>query len=200
MSEVDKDIKNIIETDDDDEAVVQMAQFNENDKLLREFEAAGLVEQNNNSLSYSISNIYSDKNESKYRHINELVRNPPILTIKDGKKNRVDFLLTKNFNHSLLESLTDVDKAYLGFKKTKKRTKGKNFNFIDMISDVMQKYMPYIMTLIVGLIFGEVIVSNSIYNFINIAILGVALIVLFVIVHKNKKNKKGKKEVIGNNE
>lgn len=106
------DNTNIIK--DDDEKFLEEI---ENDKILENSVDWALVEQGNQKLlSYFITGLYKDEKKEVYNTRRTLKKNPPVLTMKDSGDNKVEFVLTKEFSRELMNSLTDVNRAYSGYR------------------------------------------------------------------------------------
>ena len=58
----------------------------------------------------------------KFRNKIEMKSNPPELKIESNDGSAVSFFLTKQLTNKLLLVLTDVQKAYVGIKKTEQHT------------------------------------------------------------------------------
>lgn len=97
---------------DDDELVID----SNNENLVEKALDYAVVEQASNMLAYSIKGIYSNEDKTKYKSPRALKKNPPELNVKDSNGNEVTFNLTKEFAKSLEKSLSEVNRAYYGYK------------------------------------------------------------------------------------
>ena len=106
--------KKIIYINDEDEDFLK---FMKNDSIEEQAKDMGIVSQvDDDLLAYSIDGLYTNEKQDKFITGKKLRDNPPILKISSSKGDEVSFILTKEFTKMLLNSLTEVNKAYSGYK------------------------------------------------------------------------------------
>lgn len=103
----------VIKLKTDDELVLEQS----NDSILEKALDYAVVEQKDeNILAYSVSGLYTNEKNEKYNSPRKLNQNPPQLNIKDSNGNEVTFNLTKEYTNSLMKTLSEVNRAYHGYK------------------------------------------------------------------------------------
>lgn len=102
----------------DDELVCELIN---NDKIIEQDNVYSILEQNENLIAFKIEGVYKDVDKRVYNSKKHLSTNPPKLVINDSNENEVTFLLTKDFTNNLMESLEEVNRAYLGYATSKKK-------------------------------------------------------------------------------
>ena len=106
--------KKITYLNDEDEDFLK---FMKNDSIEEQAKDMGIVSQvDDDLLAYSIDGLYTNEKQDKFITGKKLRDNPPILKISSSKGDEVSFILTKEFTKMLLNSLTEVNKAYSGYK------------------------------------------------------------------------------------
>ena len=105
--------KKITYLNDEDEDFLK---FMKNDSIEEQAKDMGIVSQVDDLLAYSIEGLYTNEKQDKFITGKKLKDNPPILKISSSKGDEVSFILTKEFTKMLLNSLTEVNKAYSGYK------------------------------------------------------------------------------------
>lgn len=105
--------KKITYLNDEDEDFLK---FMKNDSIEEQAKDMGIVSQVDDLLAYSIDGLYTNEKQDKFITGKKLRDNPPILKISSSKGDEVSFILTKEFTKMLLNSLTEVNKAYSGYK------------------------------------------------------------------------------------
>ena len=106
--------KKITYLNDEDEDFLK---FMKNDSIEEQAKDMGIVSQvDDDLLAYSIEGLYTNEKQDKFITGKKLRDNPPILKISSSKGDEVSFILTKEFTKMLLNSLTEVNKAYSGYK------------------------------------------------------------------------------------
>ncbi len=105
--------KKITYLNDEDEDFLK---FMKNDSIEEQAKDMGIVSQVNDLLAYSIDGLYTNEKQDKFITGRKLRDNPPSLKISSSKGDEVSFILTKEFTKMLLNSLTEVNKAYSGYK------------------------------------------------------------------------------------
>ena len=105
--------KKITYLNDEDEDFLK---FMKNDSIEEQAKDMGIVSQVNDLLAYSIDGLYTNEKQDKFITGRKLRDNPPTLKISSSKGEEVSFILTKEFTKMLLNSLTEVNKAYSGYK------------------------------------------------------------------------------------
>lgn len=105
--------KKITYLNDEDEDFLK---FMKNDSIEEQAKDMGIVSQVEDLLAYSIDGLYTNEKQDKFITGRKLRDNPPSLKISSSKGDEVSFILTKEFTKMLLNSLTEVNKAYSGYK------------------------------------------------------------------------------------
>ena len=105
--------KKITYFNDEDEDFLK---FMKNDSIEEQAKDMGIVSQVEDLLAYSIDGLYTNEKQDKFITGRKLRDNPPSLKISSSKGDEVSFILTKEFTKMLLNSLTEVNKAYSGYK------------------------------------------------------------------------------------
>ncbi len=105
--------KKITYLNDEDEDFLK---FMKNDSIEEHAKDMGIVSQVDDLLAYSIDGLYTNEKQDKFITGRKLRDNPPALKISSSKGDEVSFILTKEFTKMLLNSLTEVNKAYSGYK------------------------------------------------------------------------------------
>lgn len=114
----------------EDEKVLELIK---NDNIEDSTSLMGIVSQDNDMLAFSIEGVYKDEKQTKYITGKRLKDNPPVLKIRSGKGDEVQFLLTKEFSKLLSKSLNEVNKAYAGYIYVKEEN---NMTLIDKIKNL----------------------------------------------------------------
>lgn len=103
----------VIKLKTDDELVLEES----NDDVLEKALDYAVVEQaDENILAYSVTGLYTNEKNEKYNSLRKLKQNPPKLNIKDSNGNEVTFNLTKEYTLNLMKTLSEVNRAYHGYK------------------------------------------------------------------------------------
>ena len=110
----------------EDEKVLELIK---NDNIEDSSSLMGIVSQDNDMLAFSIEGVYKDEKQTKYVTGKRLKDNPPVLKIRSGKGDEVQFLLSK----LLSKSLNEVNKAYAGYIYVKEEN---NMTLIDKIKNL----------------------------------------------------------------
>lgn len=127
----------------------------DNDVILEEGESYTIVDNEETYLSFSVENLYKDETESKYRPRHKLKKSPPLLEVSSSDGQRVIFPLTANFTKALLRVLGDVNYAYLGINKTKKKFNfGKKMGFVSKVIDIFNSTKLSYIQLFLGMLLG----------------------------------------------
>lgn len=155
------------------------------DNILIEGESFSVMEdENENQLAISIDGLYKDKEEMTYKSRLALRENPPVLEISSSQGDYVTFVLTYGFNKELISMLNDVNKGYLGFKKTKGRIKEKEKKkkkgLIETIKNFFSESRTNFLMLAIGLALGVFVAKGM--NFAS-AITATFGIVIMVWLH-----------------
>lgn len=113
----------------DNDTIVDIANYDkkQNDSLLEKDYLSSLIEQEDRLVYYEVENIYSNHKNKRFRNKMNLKKDPPILIIKDDYDNEANFLLTENLTDELLNTLSEVKRAYYGFSGPKDLNQPSNF-------------------------------------------------------------------------
>ncbi len=104
-------------------------------KVVDEGESYAVIDEGEEYLAFSVDKLYTNKKENKFRNSFSMKRQPPTLEISSSNGDKVDVNLTKELVQSLIRVLTDVNYAYIGMKKTKKK-----INFGDATITSFEKF------------------------------------------------------------
>jgi len=145
--------KKVIPLYDEDEDFLK---FIENDTIEEQAKDMGIVSQADDLLAYSIDGLYTNEKQNKFITGKKLRENPPVLKIYSSNGDEVSFLLTKDFTKMLLYSLTEVNKAYAGYKYSVEKKEYSSFKerVLD-IPNIIKKHP--IETILISLSIGFVI-------------------------------------------
>ena len=145
--------KKITYLNDEDEDFLK---FMKNDSIEEQAKDMGIVSQIEDLLAYSIDGLYTNEKQDKFITGRKLRDNPPTLKISSSKGDEVSFILTKEFTKMLLNSLTEVNKAYSGYKYSVEKKEYNSFKerILD-IPNVIKKHP--IETILTSLSIGFII-------------------------------------------
>ena len=120
-----------LENLNDEEAIKELDKIVEkNDSVVSNDEISAVVSQSENIIYFEIENIYSNPKKKAFRNRFKMRKNPPTLSLKDNKGQEVKILLTENLTEELMQSLTQVKRAYYGFYGPAKKEKQNAIEFI----------------------------------------------------------------------
>ena len=108
---LDEDKSNFL---DDDEAFLAGE-----DTVLSQSDVLNIFQQSKNLVSYEVMNFLNEK--GKPRSKMSLLNDPPILHIASSDQQSADFVLSKEFTRNMVNTLKDVDRAYLGISPKKEK-------------------------------------------------------------------------------
>lgn len=163
-----------------------------NDKMTAEGESYAIVDQeleghDNEYLSFSIENLYDDEKEVKYRSPRKLKSSPPTLEVSSSNGDSVTFPLTKEFTKSLLRVITDVNFAYLGIRKVKRKLNlGGKLSPVEKVNDIFEKTKLSIILLALGMLLGISIAKSFVIG----AVVSIILAGVSIMLHYSKENDK----------
>lgn len=181
MTEENKDYVEELEQEEN----VETVETEDNDVTIEEGESYSIVENAEDYLSFSIEGLYSDEKETKYNKPLALKRNPPKLEISSSNGDQVSFPLTSSLTKSMVRVLEDVNFAYLGIRKTKKRfNMGEKLGFLAKVSDIFNSTKLSFVQLFLGMLLGISIVSSFMIGII----VTIALAVAVTLFHYSKNN------------
>lgn len=133
----------------DDELVLEQS----NDSILEKALDYAVVEQKDeNILAYSVSGLYTNEKNEKYNSPRKLNQNPPQLNIKDSNGNEVTFNLTKEYTNSLMKTLSEVNRAYHGYKYVSDKDLRK-VSFKERIKNILGYMKKHPIKSVIGLLF-----------------------------------------------
>lgn len=92
---------------DDDEAFLAGE-----DVILSQSDVLKIFQQSENLVSYEVMNFLNDKGKPRTKM--SLLNDPPILHITSSDQQSADFVLSKDFTRTMIRTLKDVDRAYMG--------------------------------------------------------------------------------------
>lgn len=173
----------------------------ENSKLLSdkldEGESYGVFENGDNLLSFSIDKLYTNSNETKFRNRLAMRKEPPVLDISSSDGVEVSVPLTLEFVKSLLRVLNDVNFAYLGMRKTKKKINlGDNDgSFFVTIKNLVKNNRLSIIQLFFGMLLGISVAKNFLIG----VVLSLLLSLVALVINFSERNN-AKEETIDNSE
>ena len=131
----------VIKLKTDDELVLEQS----NDSILEKALDYAIVEQKDeNILAYSVNGLYTNEKNEKY--------NPPQLNIKDSNGNEVTFNLTKEYTNSLMKTLSEVNRAYHGYKYVSDKDL-KKVSFKERIKNIFGYMKKHPIKSVIGLLF-----------------------------------------------
>lgn len=169
---------------------------NSNDQIIEEGESYSIAEHDEEYLAFSVDGLYSDKSETKYKNSFELRRSAPRLEISTSRGTKVSVPLTYSFNKSMLRVLTEVNNAYLGFKKTKK-----HFNFGDTNLGVLAKINDWfksirlsVLEIFLGILIGISLTNNFVIGVIGLIAIEFVLLMFHYSANNNKKQEEKNNE------
>ena len=137
----------VIKLKTDDELVLEQS----NDSILEKALDYAVVEQKDeNILAYSVSGLYTNEKNEKYNSPRKL--NPPQLNIKDSNGNEVTFNLTKEYTNSLMKTLSEVNRAYHGYKYVSDKDLRK-VSFKERIKNILGYMKKHPIKSVIGLLF-----------------------------------------------
>lgn len=115
----------------DEEAIKELDKLVEkNDFIVSNDEISAVVSQSENLIYFEIEDIYSNPKKKAFRNRFKMRKNPPTLSLKDNKGQEVKILLTENLTEELIQSLTQVKRAYYGFYGPAKKEKQNAIEFV----------------------------------------------------------------------
>lgn len=101
----------------------------DNDEIVEQDYLSSLIEQEDVVIYYEIEGIYKSnkKDKKEYKSSRDLRKEPPVLVMKDNIGNEAQFELTVNLVRELIDTLSEVDRAYLGFSGPRDKNLPKGF-------------------------------------------------------------------------
>lgn len=163
----------------------------DNDQLIEEGESYGMVDSGENLLAFSVDNLYSDKDETKFRKQYSLRKSPPVLEVSSSDGTKVTVPLTYNFVKSLLRVLNEVNFAYLGMKKTKNKFNlgSKEEGLLTKIKNMFSANKLKVAELAIGTFLGISLTKGFMLGTVGSLLAGLGVIVL---AYSNKNNEEMK--------
>lgn len=132
----------------------------DNDSIIEKGYLNSTIKQGNGEeeglIYYEVNNIYSNTRKRIYKNKYKLRKEPPVLTVKDGEDNIVEFELTENLTNELIGTLNEVKRAYYGFSGPT------DINAPDKFIDKVKYYIsknPFKLILLAGIFIYFVIIN-----------------------------------------